>query len=486
MHRLLIRLPTVLLPIAVGVLGAWLGMAAWGRTTVSMGPFRVQLAAGFGRGVTEIGLPPFGHLTADTHLAPLRLTATLVDIRLPQLAEDVANEGIDGISRRVQHDANSRLAPFFLHLVGAALAGTVVLAFLVFRTRWPQIVAALLATFLAVGGSELLALRTYDSSALLTPTYSGALSLAPQLIGPAQTALDRIDKFRAELTRVVDGAARVYGSIQSGPLTPGNEIRVLHISDIHLSPLGLAFAREVANAFDVDLVIDTGDLTSFGTPAEALIASSIPGLGRPYVFVRGNHDSISLQAEVAGEPNAIVLDGQTQEIEGLRIYGLGDPLFTPDKRAALDGDQIAARVRTAEPRVLQDVEALPEPPDVVAVHDDRMAEVLAGRVPLVISGHFHVPSARADHGTVFLRVGSTGGAGATVFTQEGGVPLSAEILYFTRSDAPRLIGYDLIEQSPQSGSLTVKRYLIEEEFGTLVPSPPATVTPAPLTPSPSV
>src|SRR5439155_10422937 len=109
--------------------------------------------------------------------------------------------------------------------------------------------------------------------------------------------------------------------------------------------------------------------------------------------------------------------------------------------------------------------------------DDRMAEVLAGRVPLVMSGHFHAPSARADHGTVFLRAGSTGGAGATVFTQVGGVPLSAEILYFTRSDPPRLIGHDLIEQSPESGSLTVKRYLIEEEFGTLVPSPPATVTP---------
>lgn len=478
MHRLLTRLPTILLPIVVGLLGAWLGMAAWGRTTVSMGPFRVQLGAGFGHGVTEIGLPPFGHLTADTHLAPLRLTATLVDIRLPQLAEDVAAEGIEGVSRRVQHDANSRLAPFFLHLVAAAIVGTVVLAILVFRTAWLKIVVAVLVTLLAVGGSELLSLGTYRSSALLAPTYSGTLSLAPQLIGPAQTALDRIDKFRAELTRVVDGAARVYGSIRTGALTPADEIRVLHISDIHLSPLGLSFAREVANAFDVDLVIDTGDLTSFGTPAEALITSSIPGLGRPYVFVRGNHDSLSLQTEVADEPNAIVLDGQTRMVEGLRIYGLGDPLFTPDKRAALDDEQSEARVRTAEPRLLQDVEALPEPPDVVAVHDDRMAEVLAGRVPLVISGHFHLPAVRAENGTVFLRAGSTGGAGATVFTQEGGVPLSAEILYFTRSDPPRLIGHDLIEQSPESGSLTVKRYLIESEFGMLVPSPPASPTPA--------
>jgi predicted phosphodiesterase len=235
----------------------------------------------------------------------------------------------------------------------------------------------------------------------------------------------------------------------------------------------------------VDMVIDTGDLTSFGTPAEVLTASSIPGFNRPYVFVRGNHDSFAVQSEVAGEPNGIVLDGRTQEVGGLTIYGLGDPLFTPNKSAALDDAQSEERVRTADPRVLAGVEAAAEAPDIVAVHDDRMAESVAGRVPLVISGHFHVPSARVESGTLFLRVGSTGGAGATVFTQEGGVPLSAEILYFSRSALPKLIGYDLIEQTPESGSLTVKRHLIEEEFGMLVPSPPATATPTPLTPSPS-
>ena len=476
--RLRVRTPPLLLTVVVGLVGAWLGMAAWGSAAVSMGPFRVQLGAGFGRGVTEIGLPPFGHLTADTHLAPLRLTATLVDVSIPQLTRDVAREGVDEVARRVQRDANSRLGPYFLRLVGVALAGTALVSLLVFQSRWRQILAALAIAILAVGGSELLAWRTYNASALLSPKYSGTIAIAPQIIGPAQTALDRIDRFRAELTRIVDGAAAVYGSIQTSPLTPGNEIRVLHISDIHLSPLGLSFAREVANAFHVDFVIDTGDLTSFGTPAENLITSSIPGFARPYVFVRGNHDSLTLQQEMAKEPNAIVLDGGAQTVDGLTIYGLGDPVFTPNKQAALDDQQIAARVEEAGARVLQDVEALPTPPDLVAVHDDRMAAAVAGRVPLVISGHFHQPSARADLGTVFLRVGSTGGAGATVFTQQGGIPLSAEILYFTRSDPPKLIAYDLIEQSPQSGSFTVKRYLIEDEFGTLVPSPSGPETPS--------
>ena len=112
------------------------------------------------------------------------------------------------------------------------------------------------------------------------------------------------------------------------------------------------------------------------------------------------------------------------------------------------------------------------PPDVVAVHDDRMAEALAGRVPLVLSGHFHEEGERVDHGTLYLRAGSTGGSGFNVFTEPGGIPLSAEVLYFVRGPEPGLIAYDVIDQSPESGSLTVDRHVIEEDFGELVPSPP--------------
>jgi hypothetical protein len=125
------------------------------------------------------------------------------------------------------------------------------------------------------------------------------------------------------------------------------------------------------------------------------------------------------------------------------------------------------------PRIVEGVSKMRAPPDIVAVHDDRMAEAAAGHVPLVVSGHFHDPAARALDGTLYLRIGSTGGAGANVFTQVGGVPLSAEVLYFSRTTPRVLVAYDLIEQSPESGSLTVRRHLISEDFGTLVPTPPS-------------
>ncbi len=170
-------------------------------------------------------------------------------------------------------------------------------------------------------------------------------------------------------------------------------------------------------------------------------------------------------------PNVTVLDGEQVEKAGLTFYGLGHPVFTPNKEAAIDDAEFAARARQAGERILGDVEGLPAQPDVIAVHDDRMAETVAGRVPVVISGHFHQPAARVMEGTLFLRTGTTGGSGFTVFTQEGGIPLSAEILYFEPEAEPTLVAFDRITQSPESGNLSVERHLVAEEFSELRPEP---------------
>lgn len=459
--------------VVVGIVGALSGMTLWAKTTVGMGPFQVLLSSRFGHGVTVIALPPFGRLSADTHLAPLRFTATLQSVRINDLTRILRTGGTNALVDQVQADALKQVVPFALHLLLVAMAGALILSLLAFRTKWRSVGVAMLAALLTVGGSEALAWQTYRPSALVSPSFSGSLALAPKLIGPARTAIDRIDDFRAELSRILGGAVRLYTQVQNVPSPTGEEITVLHISDIHDSPLGLSFAKDVADAFDVDFVIDTGDLTSFGTALEGgLILSGVADIQKPYVFVRGNHDSLTLQADLLRAPNAIVLDGRALEIHGLTVYGVGDPVFTPNKLALLDDAELAQRVRAAGEPLLARIQALPQPPDVVAVHDDRMAETLSGYVPLVVSGHFHQASARTADQTLFLRIGSTGGAGANVFTV-GGVPLSAEVLYFSQELPHRLVAFDLIEQSPESGSLTVQRHLVEGEFGTLVPTPPS-------------
>jgi hypothetical protein len=113
-----------------------------------------------------------------------------------------------------------------------------------------------------------------------------------------------------------------------------------------------------------------------------------------------------------------------------------------------------------------------------AVHDDRMAEAVAGLVPLVISGHFHDTVASVENGTLYLRIGTTGGSGAGIFRDLADIPFTAEVLYFSRGEDPELIAYDVIEQFPESGSLTVHRITVSVEFGELVLTPTPTPTPS--------
>ncbi|MGH7856500.1 MAG: hypothetical protein ACREQY_04150, partial [Candidatus Binatia bacterium] len=81
--------------------------------------------------------------------------------------------------------------------------------------------------------------------------------------------------------------------------------------------------------------------------------------------------------------------------------------------------------------------------------------------------------------TVFLRAGSTGGAGVNMFEGDEPVPLSATVLYFDR-ETQDLIAYDLVQQSPATGRLIIQRRLVEE-----VPELPPTPGPGPLgTPAP--
>jgi predicted phosphodiesterase len=328
----------------------------------------------------------------------------------------------------------------------------------------------------AISASETLSATTYDIAAFSQPTYAGTLAQAPDLIGPVSRVPERIESMREGLEQAVEGAVSACTSLHLRPTLEDGGTRVLHISDVHTSTLGMDFAQQVARSFDVDLVIDTGDLTSFAVPAESFIIDRIPGFGRPYVFVRGNHDTEALQTRVAGTTNGIVLDGETVTIEGLTIYGLGHPSFAPAQGYPVDDDEFAAEARAAGEIIAADLDAAAESVDLVAVHDDRMAEAIAGRVPLVLSGHFHVSSQRVLDGSLFLRIATTGGSGAGVFRGLEEIPFSAQVLYFSAGDDPELLAYDVIEQMPDSGSLTVHRVYVAEEYGELTPSPAAIPT----------
>lgn len=442
----------------------------------------MRLSSDLGPGATTIELPPFGSVSANTHDSPVRLNASLEDIHIQSLKGSLEERGLDRLVATVEREAVSAVKAYAIRAFLVAVIGATALAFVVFRTRWQLVVVAVTTGVLLMGGSGLIAASTYRTSAFTTPTYSGSLALAPDMIGPLTEAGTDIDYFRIELAQVVDGATRAYTTIEQNPLGREDEIRVLHISDMHLSPLGEDLALQLADGFDVDAVLDTGDVSSFGTSMENVVLESISDFDVPYIFVRGNHDSRKTQAAIAKIPDARALDGTTANVAGLSIYGLGDPTFTGEETGPSDPQAFADAAAEAGERVLEDVERLSRTPDIVAVHDDRMAESVAGLVPLVVSGHFHEQRAKVVDGTLYLRNGTTGGAGFETFLQEEGEPLSAEILHFappSGGEPPYLIAYDVIEQFPASGNLTLTRHLVSKEFGRISPSP------APISPSPS-
>lgn len=463
-------------PVVVGLVGAWLALMAIGGATSSMGPFDVRLHPSFGRGETTIHLPPLGSVTADTHTAPLRLRATVEGVDIDDLGNRLAERTVRDVVDDVERDARDRLGPMVLRTIGVATAGALVVAVAVFRRRLGRVAIVVLTALLVTSVSTVAAWRTFEPAAFQEPRFSGALALAPQLVGPVEEATSRIEAFRRELERIVSGAVRVYANIELPASGDAAELRVLHVSDIHLSPLGLDFALSLARGFDVDLVIDTGDLSSFGTTPERLLLSPIEQVGRPYLFVRGNHDSPALQASLAQMGNVVVLDGEARTVEGLTVYGLGHPVLTADKREEIDFTRFVGEARKAGERVAADVASIGDV-NVVAVHDDTMAEDVAGEVPVVLSGHRHRTEMHISSGTIYLRIGSTGGGGLDVFAQRGGL-LEAQILSFTRTEPPRLVAVDRVTQTPEAGRLVVQRQRIDEHSRS-TPSPASSPTVSP-------
>jgi predicted phosphodiesterase len=460
---------------AVGIAGAWVALLLVGPLGYPVGPFDVEYLIRPGPGRTDIGLPPFGRLSVDTHAAPLHLTATLVSVDPDQGAEAIRSSDIATLTATVEREGLSALRAHALRALAIAVVGAASAGLLVYRTRWRVALAATAAATTLLGAAAGLATTTYRPEAFLEPTYSGSLRTAARLLGPIREAGARLEEFRSEIGRLAQETLAAYEGLSADPALSPDAVAVLHVSDIHASPLGMDFAQQVADSFEVDLVLDTGDITTFGTQLETSILERISGFGVPYAFVQGNHDSTAVTAIIGGEPNAVILDGKAATVSGLTIFGAPHPLYTPDPGFDLSHEEIEEAVRQAGAELAQELTAAVEVPAVLAVHDDRMAEAAAGLVPLVVSGHFHEAGQRVIDGTLFLRTGTTGGGGLDTFRSEvKPYPLSAQILYF--DGAPLgLVAVDLVELDPDTRNLSVERRLATDLMGgEPVPAPTPT------------
>lgn len=464
---------------AGGVLSlALMALAARGTYPVGPGEVTVHVRPQF-PGTTIVRLPPFGTIEARTHRIPVvvELFPRTIDVaRAEALIErrPTARSFLADLIR----DRDRALEMFGMRLAALGLAGGA-LAFGLLRGRrvWDAIPALLVGGILplALYGA---ALTQYDPAAFREPTLTGALARSPALLGPAQQLGERLGSFRKELGEMTSSAFGLFQFLaeQSQQLAiPPDAVRILHISDLHLNPLGYDLASRVAQEFDVAAVIDTGDITAEGTEIEASFVERIREFSVPYIFVRGNHDSPVTQGAVAAQPGAVVLDGGVTDVRGLSLYGVGDPLFTPDKSVerATTAEQRDAKVAFAT-KVGRQVEELPAAPDVVIVHDRLIARRLVGRVPLVLSGHGHRWFSQRAGRTLSLGAASTGGAGLRSFGRASDDPVAMQVLYFD-ARSRRLLAYDRIEVRGPEQEFSLARTITGkagEDESTPVQSPP--------------
>ncbi|MDQ3575242.1 MAG: metallophosphoesterase family protein [Actinomycetota bacterium] len=450
----------LLLVAGAGTVAALVMTGLGARTEGEVGPGKVVLQARPGpRGSTRLQLPPVGRVTADTHGAPVLLEARIdeVDIeRVQTLLKDPDPQ------TRLAEEVRRDLRPLFgrlavRSLLLAAVAGAVGGALLPGRRWWHALVGALAGAF-AVGLLGGLTWRQFDIEAFNRPSYRGPVERAPSILSAARRHVQEFgqvrDRVRVLSAQVADLYAASAGSEAGGEA--GDEVRILHVSDVHSNPLGAEVARRLAESFRVQAVLDTGDLTSFGYAVEARVGDVVRSIPAPYLFVPGNHDSPENRAALALVPNLTVLDDDVISVGGLRVMGAADPTFTATNE--VDSEEAAAtRVREA-PRVAAEVAQ--QRPDVLAVHDRRLAEASTGKVPLVVAGHLHRRTSESKDGTLILTVGSTGSTGLGAFTVDSEQAYEAEVLHF--SDG-RLKVVDYVTVRGISGEFLVERQIIRAE-----------------------
>ncbi|MEU1755049.1 metallophosphoesterase [Micromonospora matsumotoense] len=492
------RVGVVLAVLLVALTGTAIGVFAGGRVSTDIGPFRADLTlAPALRGGTTVDIPPLGALQLDSHQGPTHLTVGLgaLDQRKTEaLIDDPAS--ISRASQSAVTDVRNGVLRLGLRTLGAAVLVTLILAALVFRdtrrTAWAGGVALAVTV-----GSLGLAAGTLRPQAIEEPRYEGLLVNAPAIVGDARRIANDYSRYAEQLQRLVGNVSQLYTTVSALPVyepAPGTT-RVLHVSDMHLNPTGWQLIRTVVEQFGIDVVIDTGDLTDWGSEPEASYVGSIGLLKKPYVYIRGNHDSPKTAAAVARQPNAVVLNNSTTTVAGLTIAGIGDPRFTPDKETSPAGSgltaQVANQVIGAGETLATTIRSSPRPVNIALVHDPASAGPLSGTCPLVLAGHTHarqmskLPQVDGQQPTQLMVEGSTGGAGLRGLEGEKPTPLSMSVLYF---DQQKLLqAYDDITVGGTGqAQVNLERHVIRDPAkGADVPVTPTPTRGASESPSPS-
>ena len=243
-------------------------------------------------------------------------------------------------------------------------------------------------------------------------------------------------------------------------------IRVLHVSDIHLNPASWKIIASLVEQYEIDVIVDSGDTMDHGTAAENGFLDPIADLGAPYVWVRGNHDSLdhpALPRNASRTCTSWTTAGpsRSRACASRASATRSSPPTARSSRAATRREQLAGAppgLRAARPAGGGHARSTsPSPTNRTAARETD------GEVPLVLAGHLHHQEMEVMKGGTRLRIeGSTGGSGLRALEGEYPDPIEASVLYLDR-DTRRLQAWDEIKLGGLGlTTAEVSRHLPEE------------------------
>jgi len=419
--------------VLAGILGALLLVSLLAREdiTVNAMDFTLGLQV-FEHGYTVIDIPPLGTVRARTHQFPLLFRVTLRNINLERLSALVHSEQPRALFAGMRDDLRRQVVRFLLRALALAFVGGLGAGFALYRRGRDAAVAGFagLLFFALLFG---IAYYTYDEAAFREPEFHGIVEAAPWLIGVAEEALAAVQDLDAKLKIVADNLLVLFDSLsdlgREGGAAEG-ELKVLHISDIHNNPIGVSLAKQIAVSFRADIIVDTGDITDYGTRLEAELLRGIEEIGLPWIFVPGNHDSPAVIETLRNLENVWVLEDDVAIFPDLdfAVAGAADP---SSQGAAI---QIPSREQYKEvaQKLRLKIDQAEVAPPIIAGHHVYLVEEFAGRYAVLLYGHSHRADIRVRDNALMVNAGTTGGAGIRGLMAQGELPYTMVLLHFNR------------------------------------------------------
>ena len=409
---------------------------------------------------TVLQFPPIGKLSAATHWAPIDLKLTLEAIHQEKLADIISDlKNKEELFKFLQQRGRIIIRFFLLRLIFLGALGGIIGAGIVEVSRSSLFVGLLVGILIVIVGSSF-AYYSYDINQFQDAEFEGMLEAAPWMLGLIEEGVSDIKQLSSEMQLIASNMATLFNKIDSlRPLSRvAGDLKVLHVSDIHNNPLAIKFVEQIVDSFAVDFVIDTGDITDYGSPLEANLLKELNRLTVPYLFIPGNHDSPKIIKELSEFPNLYLLRKDIIEVKGIKIAGLEDPSAQSNEVTVVSGTDLVP----FQEQLVKLVARAKRVPDIIAVHQFDLAKPLLGRIPLLIHGHDHSFKIYDQTGTLVIDAGTTGAAGIRGLKSKEGIPYSVALLHFKdKSSNLELRFVDIIKFYNRHSGFILERRLTE-------------------------